>query len=179
MIPGAERTRKWRSLHPSVRPVGRPRKHEATEPPCLRFVLPVHVYAGHQKEAVIIPADDEPGVVCSAIVWVSNGKPAPGVDASILERANRSAELIESHKPNALNWIENPMRRPKKVYRERKTPANVPLGPCGRREDITTELCRSMLATGMSARQVAEKLACSRRLVCSRLKEGTETEVKI
>jgi len=139
------------------------------------------VYAGRVHESVIVSSEDEPGVQCSAIVWVSNGKPAPGVDPSILERANRGAELRESARPCTMNFIENPQRRPKKVYvyRQRKTPANVPLGPAGRREDVTVELCRSLLATGMSARQVAERLGTSRRTVCNRLKKGKETEAMV
>jgi len=185
MTPGAERVREWRARQlPPIRPVGRPRKHEAPDPLCLRFILPVPVHRGGSdlKVPLVRPADDgDPGVECRTFVYVSNGRPAPGIDASILERANRGAELRESARPCTMNFIENPQRRPKKVYvyRQRKTPANVPLGPAGRREDVTVELCRSLLATGMSARQVAERLGTSRRTVCNRLKKGKETEAMV
>ena len=185
MTPVAERVREWRARQlPSIRPVVRPRKHEAPDPPCLRFILPVPVHRGGSdlKVPLVRPADDgDPGVECQTFVYVVNGKPAPGIDASILQRANRGAELRESARPCTMNFIENPQRRPKKVYvyRQRKTPANVPLGPAGRREDVTVELCRSLLATGMSARQVAERLGTSRRTVCNRLKKGKETEAMV
>ena len=40
--------------------------------------------------------------------------------------------------------------------------------------DETMWLTRAMIASGLSARQVAERLATSRRTVCARLKESAE-----
>jgi hypothetical protein len=153
--------------------VGRPRKHEVPDPPCLRFILPVSVYAARSRDPLIRPAEDsDPGVECDTIIWVSDGKPEPGVSPDILKRAEeRSKLLAESKRPNVMNWIENPVRRPKRVRGPNKNPNGIKRGPGGRRDDVTPELCRSLVAMGLSGNQIAKKLGVSRKTICVRLKE--------
>ena len=174
MISNAERQRQWRARNPS--PLRAKPEHKDEDHACLRFILPVQVHRGpeRERERRILPADVGEGVKCQSIIYVSNGKPAPGVDASILDRANRSAEFREYARPRTMHLVDNPRRNPKS-RKDRKTPASIALGDRGRRTDVTPEVCRALVAKGLTPWKVSERLRVSVRTVYARLRETEES----
>ena len=108
-------------------------------------------------------------------VLVRDGVLMCGADPGVLLHAQQRADQLTETRRSIRIYGATESKRRRSMHRTRLLPKCAQVGDRGRREDVTPDVCRKLLACGgpggapLSAREVAEKLRVSRRTVMYRL----------